>query len=53
MELKGLQLFVTNLNINRVFLSALDFMKIQYKIQYLFSVPWDAAPQPADVALLS
>lgn len=49
----GLQLFVMNLSINSIFLLALDFMKIQHKIHHPFSVLQDAAPQPADVALVS
>lgn len=49
----GLQLFVMNLGINSIFLSALDFMKTQSKIPSLFSVCRDAAAQPADAALLS
>lgn len=53
MELMGLQLFVMNFSINNIFLSALDFMRRQWKIPRPFPVPQDAAPQPADAALLS
>lgn len=53
MELMGLQLFVMNFSINNIFLSALNFVQMQWKIPRPFPVPQDAAPQPADVALLS
>lgn len=53
MKLTGLQLFVTNLSINSIFLLALDFMKTQYKIHRPLLVCQDAAPQPGDAALLS
>lgn len=53
MELMGLQLLVMNFSINNIFVSALSFMQMQWKIPRPFPVPQDAAPQPADVALLS
>lgn len=49
----GLQLFVTNLSINSIFLSALSSVRTQGKILSPFSVCRDAAAQPADAALLS
>lgn len=48
-----LQLFVTNLAGTAFFFLALDFRKVQYKIDLLFSVCQDAAAQPANAALLS